>query len=177
MASRILGMGDVLTLIEKAEAVFDADEAAKAQERLLEGRFTLDDFLEQMRQMRKMGPLSSIVGMLPGMPKELRQAEIDDGELGRVEAIICSMTPAERHEPSMINGSRRARIAAGSGTTTAQVNALLKQFKMVQQMMRSMTKPGKKGKKGRRGGMQLPPGMTPEQLSGLPGMSGLGPVR
>jgi signal recognition particle subunit SRP54 len=177
MASRILGMGDVLTLIEKAEAVFDADEAAKVQERLLEGRFTLDDFLEQMRQMRKMGPLSSIVGMLPGMPKELRQAEIDDGELGRVEAIICSMTPAERHEPSMINGSRRARIAAGSGTSTAQVNALLKQFKMVQQMMRSMTKPGKKGKKGRRGGMQLPPGMTPEQLSGLPGMPGLGPVR
>ena len=177
MASRILGMGDVLTLIEKAEAVFDADEAAKAQERLLEGRFTLDDFLEQMRQMRKMGPLSSIVGMLPGMPKELRQAEIDDGELGRVEAIICSMTPAERHEPSTINGSRRARIAAGSGTTTAQVNALLKQFKMVQQMMRSMTKPGKKGKKGRRGGMQLPPGMTPEQLGGLPGMPGLGPVR
>jgi signal recognition particle subunit SRP54 len=177
MASRILGMGDVLTLIEKAEAVFDADEAAKAQERLLEGRFTLDDFLEQMRQMRKMGPLSSIVGMLPGMPKELRQAEIDDGELGRVEAIICSMTPAERHEPSTINGSRRARIAAGSGTTTAQVNALLKQFKMVQQMMRSMTKPGKKGKKGRRGGMQLPPGMTAEQLGGLPGMPGLGPVR
>ncbi len=127
--------------------------------------------------MRKMGPLSSIVGMLPGMPKELRQAEIDDGELGRVEAIICSMTPAERHEPSTINGSRRARIAAGSGTTTAQVNALLKQFKMVQQMMRSMTKPGKKGKKGRRGGMQLPPGMTPEQLGGLPGMPGLGPVR
>jgi signal recognition particle subunit SRP54 len=177
MASRILGMGDVLTLIEKAEAVFDADEAAKAQERLLEGRFTLDDFLEQMRQMRKMGPLSSIVGMLPGMPKELRQAEIDDGELVRVEAIICSMTPAERHEPSRINGSRRARIAAGSGTSTAQVNALLKQFKMVQQMMRSMTKPAKLAKLGRRGGMQLPPGMTPEQLSGLPGMPGLGPVR
>jgi len=177
MASRILGMGDVLTLIEKAEAVFDADEAAKAQARLLEGRFTLDDFLEQMRQMKKMGPLSSIVGMLPGMPRELRQAEIDDGELGRVEAIICSMTPAERHEPSMINGSRRARIASGSGTSTAQVNALLKQFKMVQQMMRSMTKPGKKAKLGRRGGMQLPPGMTPEQLSGLPGMPGLGPVR
>jgi signal recognition particle subunit SRP54 len=172
MASRILGMGDVLTLIEKAESVFDADEAAKAQERLLEGRFTLDDFLEQMRQMRKMGPLSSIVGMLPGMPKELRQAEIDDNELGRIEAIICSMTPAERLDPSMINGSRRARIAGGSGTTTPQVNALLKQFKMVQQMMRSLTKQGKKGKKGRRG-MALPPGMSPEDLAAMPGMPGL----
>ena len=171
MASRILGMGDVLTLIEKAEAVFDADEAAKAQERLLEGRFTLDDFLEQMRQMRKMGPLSSIVGMLPGMPKELRQAEIDDNELGRVEAIICSMTPAERQDPTIINGSRRARIARGSGTTTPQVNALLKQFKMVQQMMRSLTKQGKRGKKGRKG-MALPPGMSPEDLAAMPGMPG-----
>jgi len=176
MASRILGMGDVLTLIEKAEAAFDADEAAKAQERLMEGRFTLEDFLEQMRQMKKMGPLSSIVGMLPGVPKEMRDAQIDDGELARVEAIICSMTPAERQDPALINGSRRARIAAGSGTTTAQVNALLKQFKMIQQMMRSLTKPKKKGKRGRRG-MQLPPGMTPEQLGGLPGMPGLPPVR
>ena len=175
MASRILGMGDVLTLIEKAEAAFDADEAAKAQERLMEGRFTLEDFLDQMRQMKKMGPLSSIVGMLPGVPKEMRNADIDDGELARVEAIICSMTPAERRDPAVINGSRRARIAAGSGTTTAQVNALLKQFKMIQQMMRSLTKPGKKGK--RRRGMQLPPGMTPDQLEGLPGMPGLPPVR
>jgi signal recognition particle subunit SRP54 len=176
MASRILGMGDVLTLIEKAEAAFDADEAAQAQARLLEGRFTLEDFLEQMRQMRKMGPLSSIVGMLPGVPKEMRNAEIDDGELGRVEAIICSMTPTERLDPAIINGSRRSRIAAGSGTTTAQVNALLKQFKMVQQMMRALTKPGKKGKRGRRG-MQLPPGMTPEQLGGIPGVPGLPPVQ
>jgi signal recognition particle subunit SRP54 len=128
-----------------------------------------------MRQMRKMGPLSSIVGMLPGVPKEMRNAEIDDGELSRVEAIICSMTPAERRDPAVINGSRRSRIAAGSGTTTAQVNALLKQFKMVQQMMRSLTKPGKKGKRGRR--MQLPPGMTPDQLGAMPGMPGLPPVR
>jgi signal recognition particle subunit SRP54 len=182
MASRILGMGDVLTLIEKAEAVFDAEETAKAQERLMDGRFTLEDFLEQMRQMKKIGPLSSIVGMLPGVPKEMRNAEIDDGELGRVEAIICSMTPTERRDPTVINGSRRARIAAGSGTTTAQVNALLKQFKMVQQMMKSLTKPGKRGKKGRRGGTQLPPGVTPEQLAGLqggmpPGMPGLPPGR
>jgi len=175
MASRILGMGDVLTLIEKAEAAFDAEEAAKAQERMLEGRFTLEDFLEQMRQMRKMGPLSSIVGMLPGMPKELRQAEVDDSEINRVEAIICSMTPEERQDPSIINGSRRARIARGSGTTTAQVNALLKQFKIVQQMMRSLTKQGKgkRGRKGRRKGAR-PPGMSPEDFAELSGMPGLG---
>ena len=159
MASRILGMGDVMTLIEKAEAAFDQDEAAKIQERMAKGQFTLEDFLDQMRQMKKMGPLSGIVGLLPGMPKELRQAEIDDGELGRVEAIICSMTSEERRDPSVINGSRRLRIAQGSGTSTQQVNAMLKQFKMVQQMMRSMTKmaKGKKGKRGR-ARMEVPPG-------------------
>jgi signal recognition particle subunit SRP54 len=143
LASRILGMGDVLTLIEKAEAVFDADQAKAAEEKLRSGRFTLEDFLDQMRQMRKMGPLQSIVGMMPGVPKELRDAELDEGELARVEAIICSMTPAERQEPSVINGSRRQRIARGSGTSTQQVNAPLKQFKLVQQMMRTMTKSGK----------------------------------
>jgi signal recognition particle subunit SRP54 len=143
MASRILGMGDVLTLIEKAEAAFDADQAKAAEEKLRSGRFTLEDFLDQMRQMRKMGPLQSIVGMLPGVPKELRDAELDERELARVEAIICSMTPPERQDPSIINGSRRHRIAVGSGTSTQQVNAMLKQFKMVQQMMRTMTRGGK----------------------------------
>ena len=147
MASRILGMGDVLTLIEKAEATFDADQAAKAEEAIRKGQLTLDDFLQQMRQMRKLGPLQNIVGMLPGMPKEVRQADIDEGQLGRVEAIICSMTPSERQDPSTINGSRRQRIAAGSGTTTAQVNQVLKQFKAVQQMMKQLTRPGKKGKR------------------------------
>ncbi|MBM3672783.1 MAG: signal recognition particle protein [Actinobacteria bacterium] len=160
MASRILGMGDVLTLIEKAEETFDAEEAAKAQERLRKGEFTLEDFLEQMQQMKKMGPIQNIIGMLPGMPKELRNADIDEGELGRVEAIICSMTPGERRDPSTINGSRRYRIATGSGTTTAQVNAVLKQFKGVQQMMKQMMRPGKKGKKG----LMMP---------GMPGMPGL----
>ncbi|MEX0663870.1 MAG: signal recognition particle protein [Acidimicrobiia bacterium] len=153
MASRILGMGDVLTLIEKAEATFDAEEAAKTEEKLRKGELTLEDFLDQMRQMKKMGPIQNIIGMLPGMPKELRDADIDEGELGRVEAIICSMTPAERRDPSLINGSRRKRIATGSGTTTAQVNAVLKQFKAVQQMMKQFTRPGKKG---RRGGMAMP---------------------
>ena len=143
MASRILGMGDVLTLIEKAEAAFDAEQTEAAQERLLAGRFTLEDFLEQMRQVRKLGPLHSVVGMLPGVPKELRDAEIDEGELGRVEAIICSMTRAERQDPAIINGSRRHRIALGSGTSTQAVNALLKQFKQVQQLMRTMTRGGK----------------------------------
>jgi signal recognition particle subunit SRP54 len=155
LASRILGMGDVLTLIEKAEAAFDADQAQAAEEKLRSGRFTLEDFLEQMRQMKKMGPLQNIVGMLPGVPKELRDAELDEGELGRIEAIICSMTPAERRDPSLINGSRRHRIAEGSGTSTQQVNALLKQFKVVQQMMRTMTK----GPKGKRRGRLPVPGM------------------
>src|SRR3954453_10755506 len=139
MASRILGMGDVLTLIEKAEAAFDQGEAAVAEEKLRKGQFTLEDFLDQMRQVRKMGPIGNLMKMMPGMPKELRKAEIDEGELGRVEAIICSMAPQERRDPSLINGSRRVRIAKGSGTSTSEVNAMLKQFKQVQQMMRSMT--------------------------------------
>ena len=109
------------------------------QEQLAKGQFTLEDFLEQMRQVRKMGPIGNIMKMLPGMPKELRNQELDEGELGRVEAIICSMTPAERRDPTMINGSRRLRIAQGSGTTTTQVNALLKQFKQVQSMMKQLT--------------------------------------
>jgi signal recognition particle subunit SRP54 len=140
MASRILGMGDVLTLIEKAEAAFDKTQAAKAEERLRKGQFTLEDFLEQMRQVRKMGPLSSIVKMMPGLPKEMKNAQVDEDEIAKVEAIICSMTLKERREPAIINGSRRLRIANGSGTTTQDVNALLKQFKMVQQVMRSVAK-------------------------------------
>lgn len=157
MASRILGMGDVLTLIEKAEAAFDQDEVIKAEEKLRKGSFTLEDFLDQMRQVRKMGPLSGLLKMMPGMPKELRQADVDEGELGKIEAIICSMTPAERRDPSLISGSRRVRIARGSGTTTSDVNGLLKQFKMVQQMMRSMTQ-GKRPRFGVGGLPGLPPG-------------------
>jgi signal recognition particle subunit SRP54 len=145
MASRILGMGDVLTLIEKAEATFDQQQMEQAEAKLRKGQLTLEDFLDQMRQVKKMGPIQNVLGMLPGMPKELRNAEIDDGEIARVEAIICSMTPAERRDPSLINGSRRLRIAKGSGVTTQDVNGLLKQFKMVQQMMRGAGK-GKLGK-------------------------------
>src|SRR5688572_26582573 len=145
MASRILGMGDVLTLIERAEQEYDQDVAAKAAQALQEGQFTLEDFLEQMQQIKKMGPLQNIIGMIPGIPKELKKAEIDEGELGRVEAIIRSMTPHERRDPSVINGSRRLRIAQGSGMTTTDVNQLLKQFKEMQKMMKSLGK----GSKGR----------------------------
>jgi signal recognition particle subunit SRP54 len=159
MAGRILGMGDVLTLIDKAEASYDQDVAAKAAQKLQEGEFTLEDFLEQMQQVKKMGPLSGIVGMLPGIPKELKNTNIDDKELGRVEAIIHSMTLPERRDPALINGSRRLRIANGSGTTTSEVNLLLKQFKEMQRMMkqfsgmpgmaRRVNKSKKKKRKGR----------------------------
>jgi signal recognition particle subunit SRP54 len=152
MADRILGMGDVLTLIEKVEQEYDKEVAAKAEQALAEGTFTLDDFLEQMAQVRKMGPLSGIIGMLPGVPKELKDADIGEKELSRVEAIIRSMTPEERRRPELINGSRRLRIANGSGTTTSEVNLLLKQFKDVAKMMKRFggTSKGKAGRKGRR---------------------------
>jgi signal recognition particle subunit SRP54 len=139
MASRILGMGDVLTLIEKAEQSYDQDVAAKAAVKLQEGAFTLEDFLEQMQQIKKMGPISGIVGMLPGIPKELKNANVSDKELSRVEAIIHSMTLEERRDPSVINGSRRLRIATGSGSNTSEVNLLLKQFKEMQRMMKQFS--------------------------------------
>jgi signal recognition particle subunit SRP54 len=158
MAGRILGMGDVLTLIEKAEQVYEKEEAEKAAAKMLEGQFTLDDFLDQMQQLKKMGPLSSLVGMLPGVPKEIKNTEIDDGELRRIEAIIRSMTREERARPELVNGSRRLRIANGSGTTTSEVNALLKQFKEVQKMMKRFggMSGGKKGKKGPKMPLSLP---------------------
>jgi signal recognition particle subunit SRP54 len=140
MAQRILGMGDVLTLIEKAEQQVDEKQALDLQEKMKKDQFTLEDFLQQMRQVRKMGPLSGIIGMLPGMGamKQLKNADIDEGELDRVEAIILSMTPSERANPGMINGSRRKRIANGSGTRVQNVNQLVKQFDQMRKMMRSM---------------------------------------
>jgi signal recognition particle subunit SRP54 len=149
MAGRILGMGDVLTLIEKAEAAYDQDEAAAAAEKLQKGNFTLEDFLEQMQQVKKMGPIQNLVGMLPGIPKELKNAEIDEKEIGRIEAIIRSMTPEERREPQVMNGSRRLRVAQGSGTSTNEVNQLLKQFKDMQKMMRMFGKSPKGGGGGK----------------------------
>jgi signal recognition particle subunit SRP54 len=148
MAGRILGMGDVLTLIDRAEQVMEREDAEKAAAKLAEGRLTLDDFLEQLQAVKKMGPLSGLVGMLPMVPKEVRNAELDDSMLKPVEAIIHSMTPAERADPSIINGSRRSRIAAGSGTTVQEVNELLDRFKQVQQYMRQM--PGLAGAAARR---------------------------
>jgi signal recognition particle subunit SRP54 len=133
-------MGDVLSLIEKAEQQVDEKEALALQDKMKKDQFTLEDFLQQMRQVRKMGPLSGILGMLPGMGamKQLKNADIDEGELDRVEAIILSMTPAERANPGIIKGSRRKRIANGSGTKVQNVNALVKQFDQMRKMMRSM---------------------------------------
>ena len=150
MAGRILGMGDVLTLIEQAEKVFEADKAEETAARMLEGQFTLEDFLEQLQQLKKMGPLSGIMGMLPGMPKEMKDAQVGDDQVKLTEAIIRSMTPHERRAPEIINGSRRTRIATGSGTQVADVNKLIKQFTEMQKMMKKMgglAKPqGKQGK-------------------------------
>ncbi len=160
MASRILGMGDMLTLIEKAEQTFEQDEAEAAAQSLMDGTFTLDDFLEQMQQLKKMGSLGGLIKMLPGLPKEMRDVEVDDGELARVEAIIKSMTAAERTDPTVIDASRRTRVANGSGTNPSQVAMLVKQFSEMQKMMKRMgglgtkkvskTRKGKKGKKGKR---------------------------
>jgi len=140
MAQRILGMGDVLSLIEKAEQQVDEQEALDLQEKMKKDQFTLEDFLTQMKQVRKMGPLSGLLGMLPGMGamKQLKNADIDERELDRTEAIILSMTPAERRDPGMINGSRRKRIANGSGTRVQHVKQLIKQFDQMRVLMRSM---------------------------------------
>ncbi len=138
MASRILGMGDVLTLIERAEATFDAEEAARAAEKMEKGAFTLEDFLTQFQQLKRMGPLQDLLAMLPGAGSMLGKVEVDDRDLKKVEAIIRSMTPEERRNPRIIGGSRRRRIAAGSGTRPQDVNRLLKQFADAQKMMKML---------------------------------------
>jgi signal recognition particle subunit SRP54 len=138
MATRILGMGDVMSLIEKAEEVSDQKQAEELQRKMRRQEFTLEDFLDQMKQVRKMGPLSSVLGMMPGMGKtmkQLREVNMDERELDRLEAIILAMTPAERARPEMIDGSRRKRIARGSGTTVQAVNQLVKQFGQMRKMM------------------------------------------
>ncbi len=140
MASRILGMGDVMTLIEKAEAAATEDEQADMEKRMRAGQFTFDDFLQAQRMMKKMGPMSSVLNMIPGLGKEMRGVNVDDRELGRVEAIILSMTPGERGRPEIINGQRRARIAAGSGTTIQEVNRLMAARTQMQKLMKQMGK-------------------------------------
>jgi signal recognition particle subunit SRP54 len=184
LASRILGMGDMLTLIEKAEQVYEKDEAEAAAAKLLEGKFTLDDFLDQLQQVRKMGPLQNLMGLMPGVPKELRNTEVDEGQVSKVEAIIRSMTRDERVDPNIIDGSRRLRIAEGSGTQTADVSQLIKQFREMQKMMKRMPglsgtkgiRGGKKGRKSRKGGGRVtPPGgggrVTARQPFTLPGLN------
>ena len=158
MASRILGMGDVLTLIEKAEAAIDQKKALELEKKLRQNKFDFEDYLDQMRQMRKLGPLDQILSMLPGVGgnAKLQGLDINEKQLAHVEAIICSMTPAERREPALINGSRRRRIAAGSGRTIQEVNRLLTQFEQMKTMMRSLS------------------GQDPAAMPGLPGMPGRG---
>jgi signal recognition particle subunit SRP54 len=151
MASRILGMGDVLTLIEKAEEAASEDEQQRLERQLMAGEFTFDDFLASYRMLRRMGPIKGVLGMIPGVGKQLQGVDVNEQEMGRVEAIVLSMTPQERRMPHVIDGSRRKRIAAGSGTTIQQVNQLLSARKQMQKMMKQM----KKGKM---------PGIPPELL-------------
>jgi len=138
MAQRILGMGDVLTLVEKAEAQIDDERALELEQKIRKQQFTFDDFLEQMQQIRKMGPLTGLIKMIPGMSQQLGDAKIDDRDLDRLTAIVTSMTPEERANPAILNGSRRRRVARGSGTTVQAVNQLVKQFGQMQKMMRSL---------------------------------------
>ena len=140
MASRILGMGDVLTLIEKAEAAVEADEQAELEQRVLAGEFSFDDFLASTRMLKRMGPLKGVMKLMPGVGKQLEGLDVDDRHMARVEAIVLSMTPHERRTPHLINGSRRRRIAAGSGTSIDEVNRLLQARKQMQKMMRQMGK-------------------------------------
>jgi signal recognition particle subunit SRP54 len=187
MASRILGMGDVMTLIEQAERTMDASVVAESAGRMMSGTFTLDDFMAQLNQVRKMGSLGGLMKLMPGVTKEMRNAasNVDDGELNKIEAIVRSMTPRERREPSVIDGSRRTRIARGSGTTVNAVNQLLKQFAEMRKMMKQMSgggMPNLPGGMGRMAGLaarasaqrseQLPPGF--EALGA--GMSAGAPV-
>jgi signal recognition particle subunit SRP54 len=138
MASRILGMGDVLTLIEKAEAAAEAEESSELEKQLARGQFTFDDFLKAYKMLRRMGPLQGILKMIPGMREQFGDVEVDDRQLGRVEAIVLSMTPQERRSPIVIDGKRRLRIASGSGTTVEQVNQLLEARKQMEKMMKQM---------------------------------------
>jgi signal recognition particle subunit SRP54 len=141
MAQRILGMGDVLSLIEKAEKQYDEDEAKALERKLRRNEFTLEDFLNQLRQIRKMGPLTNLLGMMPGLAgQQLKNMKVDERELDRVQAIILSMTPEERRRPELIKGSRRLRIAKGSGTSVQHVNQLVKQFDQMRKVMRQLGK-------------------------------------
>lgn len=168
MASRILGMGDMLTLIERAQSTFDEQNSQKLAERIKENSFDMNDLLDQMKQIQKMGPIKQILGMLPGVGNKLDDVDVDDNQVKRIEAIILSMTPAERAKPSLINPPRKRRIAAGSGNTVADVNRLLKQFEEMQKMMKQLGIMGKNGK-GKKNKFRIPKGMM--------GMGGMPPMK
>lgn len=167
MASRILGMGDVLTLIEKAENVMSQKDAEKLTKKFKENKFDMDDLLDQMRQIRKLGSMKSIISMFPGVGDKIKDEDIDESQLGRVEAIITSMTKAERAKPSIINPSRKRRIAAGSGTKVEDVNRLLKQFEQMQAVMKKFT--GKGGKMNLRKARKQLAGMNFDKMTGKGG--------
>ncbi len=167
MASRILGMGDVLTLIEKAENVMSQKDAEKLTKKFKENTFDMDDLLDQMKQIKRMGSMKSIIGMLPGLGDKLKDVDIDDSQLNRVEAIITSMTKAERAKPSIINPSRKKRIAAGSGNRVEDVNRLLKQFEQMQKMMKQFT--GKNSKMNLRKARKQLAGMNFDKMAGKGG--------
>lgn len=161
MADRILGMGDVVSLVERAQEQFDEEEAKKLQKKIAKNQFSFNDFLDQLQQIKKMGNVKDLMGMIPGMGKALKNVDIDDDAFKGVEAIIHSMTPEEREEPALLNGSRRKRIAKGSGTTIQDVNKLIKQFEETRKMMRMMGNKKNmmnmaKQLKGMRGGMGMP---------------------
>ncbi|MBV8541405.1 MAG: signal recognition particle protein [Pseudonocardiales bacterium] len=179
MASRILGMGDLLTLIEQAEQAFDAEQAEQAAAKIGSGELTLEDFLEQMQAIRRMGPIANLLGMLPGAAGMKEQlAQVDDKQLDRLQAIICGMTPAERADPKIINASRRQRIARGSGVAVSEVNQLVERFFEARKMMQQMAGrfgfpgagPGRRGHKGRKGKKGKGRGPTPPRTRG--GLSG-----
>ncbi|QAY65576.1 signal recognition particle protein [Paenibacillus protaetiae] len=164
MASRILGMGDMLSLIEKAQAGIDAEKAAEMERKMRNAEFTFDDFLDQMEQVRKMGPLDQLLEMMPGMNKVkgLKDMKVDDKQIGRVEAIVRSMTKEEKQKPELLNHSRRKRIAAGSGTTIAEVNRLIKQFDDMRKMMKQFT--SMMGPKGPKGGKKMLKGLLGKNM-------------
>jgi signal recognition particle subunit SRP54 len=161
LASRILGMGDVLTAIEKAQQVVDQDQALKMGQKLVKGEFNLEDFRDQLQQLKKMGPISQLLDMIPGMSQLTKDIapEVTDQQMKVIEAIINSMTREERHNPRVINASRKRRIARGSGTTVMEVNDLLSQFRQMQRMMKQLTGSGKRGRGGMRGLMSMLGGM------------------
>ncbi|MBP5362971.1 MAG: signal recognition particle protein [Ruminococcus sp.] len=167
MASRILGMGDVLTLIEKAENVMSQKDAEKLTKKFKENTFDMDDLLDQMKQIKKMGSMKSIIGMLPGVGDKLKDIDVDDSQLNRIEAIITSMTKAERAKPSIINPSRKKRIAAGSGNKVEDVNRLLKQFEQMQKMMKQFT--GKNSKMNMRKARKQLAAMNFDKMTGKGG--------